>query len=94
MSENKRGFDSDWVDPEDAPEWSDEQFARAEVRIGKKLIRPATGTLTKAGRPPKGAKAKTQVTLRLDPEIVDCFRAAGPGWQSRINEALRKAAGL
>jgi uncharacterized protein (DUF4415 family) len=34
------------------------------------------------------------VNLRLDPDVLAHFRATGPGWQSRINEALRKAAGL
>jgi uncharacterized protein (DUF4415 family) len=29
-------------------------------------------------------------TIRLDPEIVQAFRAEGPGWQSRINEVLRQ----
>ena len=37
------------------------------------------------------APTKERVTLRLDPEIVDHFRAGGKGWQSRINETLRKA---
>jgi len=34
------------------------------------------------------------VSLRLDEEVLDKFKADGPGWQTRINEALRKAAGL
>jgi uncharacterized protein (DUF4415 family) len=34
------------------------------------------------------------VTLRLDPDILDRFREGGPGWQGRINAALRKAVGL
>jgi uncharacterized protein (DUF4415 family) len=46
------------------------------------------------GRPPERERAKRQVTLRLDPDVIDKFRAGGPGWQSRINAALRKAAGL
>ena len=37
--------------------------------------------------------AKEQVTLRLDREVLDHFQAAGPGWQDRINDALRKLAG-
>jgi uncharacterized protein (DUF4415 family) len=94
MSENKRASGSGWVDPDDAPEWTEEMFDRAEIRAGNKLVRPATGTLAKAGRPPQGERAKRQVTLRLDPEIIERFRASGPGWQSRINELLRKAAGL
>jgi uncharacterized protein (DUF4415 family) len=30
----------------------------------------------------------------LDPDIIEAFKAEGAGWQSRINDALRKAAGL
>lgn len=34
--------------------------------------------------------AKVLLTLRLDPDIIEAFRATGPGWQARINEALRR----
>jgi uncharacterized protein (DUF4415 family) len=34
------------------------------------------------------------VTIRLDSDVLEKFRAGGPGWQSRINDILRKAAGL
>jgi uncharacterized protein (DUF4415 family) len=34
-----------------------------------------------------------QVTLRLDRDVLEFFQADGPGWQERINQALRKAAG-
>ena len=37
--------------------------------------------------------AKEQVTLRIDRDVLDYFQAEGPGWQERINQALRKAAG-
>ncbi len=37
--------------------------------------------------------AKEQVTLRIDRDVLDFFQADGPGWQERINQALRKAAG-
>jgi uncharacterized protein (DUF4415 family) len=37
--------------------------------------------------------AKEQVTLRIDRDVLDYFQEAGPGWQERINEALRKATG-
>lgn len=79
-----------WIDPDDAPEWTDDIFDRAEIRIGDKVVRPADGTLTKRGRP-KLDNPKQLVTLRLDGEIVKRFRDSGPGWQSRINEILRKA---
>ena len=51
------------------------------------------GTLIKPGRPKK-ADAKVSVHLRLSPEVIAHFRARGPGWQTRIDEALRKAAKL
>ena len=37
--------------------------------------------------------AKEQVTLRIDRDVLDFFQEDGPGWQDRINAALRKAAG-
>jgi uncharacterized protein (DUF4415 family) len=89
---------SDWIDPDDAPELTEEMARHAEVRVGGKLIRPATGYLAptgfKVGRPPLRGAAKKQVTLRLDADVIAKFRETGPGWQSRMNEALRKAAGL
>lgn len=36
---------------------------------------------------------KEQVTLRIDKDVLEFFQDQGPGWQERINEALRKAAG-
>jgi len=79
-----------WTDPDDAPEWTDDVFERAAVHHGDRLIQPAQGTLTRRGRP-KLDNPKRQVTLRLDQEVVDGFRETGPGWQGRINEALRRA---
>ena len=84
MSESKAGSQSNWVDPDDAPEWTQDQWDRAEIRIGEKVIR--------RGRP--AGSTKRLVSLRLDEAVIDRFRADGPGWQSRINEALRKAAAL
>jgi uncharacterized protein (DUF4415 family) len=37
--------------------------------------------------------AKETVSLRIDRDVLDYFQDAGPGWQDRINDALRKAAG-
>ncbi len=37
--------------------------------------------------------AKETVSLRIDRDVLDVFQADGPGWQDRINDALRKAAG-
>ena len=37
--------------------------------------------------------AKELVSLRIDQDVLEYFREGGPGWQDRINEALRKTAG-
>lgn len=92
MSESSIGLPGSWVDPDDAPEWTEEMFAEAEVRVGDEVVRP--GKWRSVGRPPNGDVPKRQVTLRLDPDVIEKFRAGGPGWQGRMNEALRRAAGL
>ena len=46
----------------------------------------------KAPLSPPGVKET--VSLRIDRDVLDHFQADGPGWQDRINEALRKATGL
>jgi uncharacterized protein (DUF4415 family) len=42
---------------------------------------------------PAVPNAKELVSLRLDRDVLDYFQEDGPGWQDRINDALRKAAG-
>jgi uncharacterized protein (DUF4415 family) len=84
MQKNAAASKPEWVDPDDAPELTDEWFDKADFKIGRKVIR--------RGRPV--GSAKRLVSLRIDQAVLDRFRADGPGWQSRINEALRKAAGL
>jgi len=41
------------------------------------------------GRPPLERK-KVQLTVRYDQDVVAAFRAGGPGWQTRMNDALRE----
>ncbi len=43
-------------------------------------------------RGPQKAPIKQLVTLRLDRDVLERFRATGDGWQARINAALKKAA--
>ena len=81
MNGNKRGTVTTWTDPDDAPELDDEFFERADEYDGRRLV--------KRGRP-AGSGTKVSTTIRFDAEIVAAFRADGPGWQSRMNEALRE----
>ncbi len=71
----------------DNPEWTKETFARAkppEEVLAPEVLAAFKRTL---GRPAKAAR-KIRVAVRLDPDVVDHFRATGPGWQTRINDAL------
>jgi uncharacterized protein (DUF4415 family) len=46
-----------------------------------------------APKRPSIPNAKELVSLRIDRDILEHFQEGGPGWQDRINEALKKAAG-
>src|SRR5690348_2026614 len=74
------------VDPDDVPEMTDEEIdsfiERADLYEGDKLIRAG-----KVGRP-KAGQTKALMSIRLDSEVIEWFRESGPGWQSRMNEAL------
>ncbi len=82
---NENDISGSWVDPDDAPALDADYFARAELRQGDKIVR--------RGRP-RAAATKQPVSLRIDGDVIDWFRATGAGWQTRINDALRKAAGI
>ena len=99
MSEDEHSSAESMLDPaDDAPELTKAMFDTAEIAINGKAIRPATGYLgpngVVHGKPPLGGRSKRQVTLPLDADVIEWFRADGPGWQEQMNAALRKAAGL
>ena len=79
MSANKYSMPIDWADPNDAPELTEAFFEAADEFKGPLLI--------KRGRP-KADKVLTRITIRLAPEVVEQFKASGPGWQTRMNAAL------
>lgn len=87
MPEKKPIIASNWVDPDDAPALDRAWFEAAEIRHGNAVIRPAKI----AGRP-KLVQPKQAVSIRLDADVLEHYRAMGPGWQSRINADLRKIA--
>ena len=79
------------IDPafdSDNPEWTAQDFAKAKT--GENIPAHIRAAFPKTRGRPKG-ETKQLVSLRLDKEILERFRATGPGWQSRINEVLRKA---
>ena len=80
MSESKKHIPA--ASEDDAPDlftpYWADKFAQASVQGGR----------------PKAETTKVSTTIRLDPDVIEAFKANGTGWQSRINAALRKAAGL
>nr|WP_287748291.1 BrnA antitoxin family protein [Methylobacterium sp.] len=75
----------------DNPEATDADLA--EMRPARDALPPALepASVLRGGRP-KAEVRKVPVAIRLDPPIVDAFEATGPGWQTRMNEALAEAA--
>ncbi|AEQ51897.1 hypothetical protein KKY_1886 [Pelagibacterium halotolerans B2] len=60
------------------------------------LFRAATTKADEAPKPKTNPipQGKEMVSLRIDRDVLEHFQDDGPGWQERINAALRKAAGL
>lgn len=77
----------------DAPEATDEQIAQARP-FGEAFPALSDAMRKNAGGRPKAENPKVAVSLRLDQDVVARFKASGPGWQTRMNSALRDAAGL
>jgi uncharacterized protein (DUF4415 family) len=80
---------------EDNPEWTKADYAAAVkfprgVRL--KDLKPNELAQILQKRGPQKAPTKIPVSIRLSPEVVKHFKAKGPGWQSRIDAALRKIA--
>jgi uncharacterized protein (DUF4415 family) len=62
--------------------------------IAEQAFKAATTKPVDAPKPAAAVPgAKEMVSIRLDRDVLDFFQADGPGWQERINAALRKAAG-
>ena len=72
----------------DAPEWTDEDWARARPAIE---VDPELVEWSRRTRGKQKAPVKELISIRLDPDITEYFRASGPGWQTRLNDTLRRA---
>ena len=72
----------------DVPEWTDEDWARARPAIE---VHPELVEWSLRRRGKQKAPIKELVSIRLDLDIIEYFRAGGPGWQTRLNDTLRRA---
>lgn len=76
---------------DDAPELTPERAAK--LRPARDVLPDAVLSAFKRGPGrPKVENPKAQVTLRIDRDILEHFKSGGPGWQTRINDALARAA--
>ncbi|MFK4507341.1 BrnA antitoxin family protein [Bradyrhizobium daqingense] len=78
---------------DDNPEWTRADFAKAtKFAAGVRLkdIKPSQLASMVGKRGPQKTPTKIPVSIRLSPEVVKHFKAKGPGWQSRIDAALRR----
>lgn len=76
---------------EENPEWTEEVFARA--RPPEEVLPPEVLAAFPRTRGAQRAPKKVPVSIRLSKEVVDHFKATGPGWQTRIDETLKQAVG-
>ena len=77
-------YENTAADYEELPELDDGFFERATPHLDRVPVR---------GRPPLGERPKKQITLRLDQDVIEHFRAQGSGWQGAINATLRRSMG-
>ena len=70
MTESKSAGPTVWTDPDDAPELDEVFFEKAQLNEGAKPVR--------RGRPPK-SRTKLAVNIRLSAEVLEHFKAGGPG---------------
>jgi uncharacterized protein (DUF4415 family) len=79
----------DWNEVSDNPEWTAEDFAKARPFAE---VFPEMAAAIKRGRGKQKTPTKELTAIRLDRATLDAFRATGPGWQTRIDAILKKAA--
>jgi uncharacterized protein (DUF4415 family) len=84
-----RGFsDKDLREVGNSPELTEADFANARPFAE---VFPDLSASIRKGRGPNRSPTKKLVSLRLSPDVIEHFKKEGPGWQSRIDETLRKA---
>jgi uncharacterized DUF497 family protein/uncharacterized protein (DUF4415 family) len=84
----KKGYSArDLREVSDSPELTKEDFAKAKP-FAEAL--PDLAASIRKGRGPNKAPTKKLVSLRLSGKVLEAYKAKGPGWQSRIDEDLRR----
>lgn len=81
-----------WVDPDDAPELTDEFFANGTWQIGEQVVsrEEALIEMRRLRGRPIGSGNKVSTTIRIDADVLAAFKASGQGWQTRMNDVLKQ----
>ncbi len=72
------------------PDWTEADFAKASGPETLSSAELAAFPRTRL-RGAQSTPTKRPISLRVDADILESYRATGPGWQGRMNEALRKS---
>jgi uncharacterized protein (DUF4415 family) len=97
-------FDDPWWETDEgeaeiqrqiAEDPDDEELSEEALAEGGKSFAEAhpdlDASLKRSRGRPRLEKPRQHVSLRLDPDVIEKFKATGPGWRSRINDILRRA---
>ena len=83
MNAKRKGSKLTSVNSDDLPEITEQWLAGADLYHGKKLLR--------RGRPPSD-NPRRLLSLRMQPQIIEKWKATGPGWQTRMVKVLEQSA--
>jgi uncharacterized protein (DUF4415 family) len=84
----KKGYSArDLREVSDNPKWTKEDFAKAKPFAE---VFPELAASIRRGRGPNKAPTKKLVSLRLSAQVLEAYKAKGPGWQSQIDADLRR----
>jgi uncharacterized protein (DUF4415 family) len=83
---------STWVDPDDAPELTDEFLATGTWQIGDKVVTREEALLAARlhGEGTMDGANKVSTTIKVDADVLAAFKATGQGWQTRMGDALKE----
>ncbi len=86
LLKSKRYTPEDMREVSDSPRWTRSDFAKAK-RFDE-ILPDLARTIGRRGK--QKAPTKQAVSIRLDADVLKAYRATGAGWQSRINDDLRR----
>ncbi len=81
-----------WDDVDSPPLTSEELATMKPVRDVFPDLAEYAAKRKRGQRGRQKAPTKKPVTIRVDPDVLDTYKATGHGWQSRMNEVLRRGA--